>query len=444
MLNVSLLPADAIKIEKADLSSFGVDPITVAFGEDKKHAINSTLLAVSRHIDATGFMKAASEYEWYGAAWFRDSSMTVISLVQFASMLGNKGLNNSREALIAKEHAKRIIHFLFSTVAGFKQNMERALILDTKNEKFGSLSNHLPARIGPGGKYFRINSYKFRHTDELEPQNCWLRQYDSIPLLLIATEHFIRAFGVKEFGAQDVAKRLLPEMIAYMCKVYPTPCSNAWELENQRFHSYSLASVFMGLGSAAALLKRFEIKENCAFYIKRCSEERNNIEKILNEVFVRDGILFRSAETLSSPEPIREVDGSEIFIFTLFDTPLKEEIKKNTIKKMEYELFGSDILPIRFKGDTYFDGGRWLLLGLEFAYYYLHNGDGLKAEKILDYIDKKYLKDGHELPEQELVNPASPNGDPDKMLERNGGDVIKDLAWSEAEYLRALSQKLQC
>lgn len=429
-------------LSKTDIKSLGIDRLSLVLGAEKIY-VDKILSAIERHLDDEGFMKAASGYEWYSAEWFRDSSMVSISLTQFASFLRKNGFNDTNQIWRVRDASNRLLSFMLATVGSFQSNIEGGLLADLNDEKAHLLHNHIPARFGKDKTYFKLNTANMQYSDEVDGQNSWLRQHDSIPLLLIAVEYFVNEFGLDALHGRDTLKRLLPVLTAYLSKVYVIPCSNAWELENTRFHSYSLASIYRGLAAAENLLKPLGVNDEKGVYAGACRNNMEKIKNILDSVFVKDKTLYRSVDgPLDRPNLILEGDAAEIFIFTLFDTPFDEEVKHNTLNLMEKELFGQNVLPIRFKNDVYFDGGRWLLLGLEFAYYYMSVGEHVKASRIMKYVQKKYLDLDDQLPEQEIVDPASPGRDPDKMLEKNGGNTIKDLAWSEAEYLRAATRYL--
>ena len=135
-------------------------------------------------------------------------------------------------------------------------------------------------------------------------------------------------------------------------------------------------------------------------------------------------------------------------IFTLeelapdYDSPLFDRgVERATIEAVENSLFKDTLLPMRYKGDHYFKGGDWLLLGAEYARYYARNGRLDDAQAIVNYICGKYCDDrACHLPEQEINGKQADNPDEGGLLARNGNKPIQDLAWSYAALLRAIME----
>ncbi len=412
-------------------------PITrLSHNETATSNISGELSQLVKHVDDSGFTRASLTYAWYHAHWFRDAAMAVHALTDTADFFNG---SNNRKAKLAQDAAGRIINFTWDTIAKYKDGINNALSLDPESEEFKLLKNHLPARVSKYGNYFACIRDGRPYTDQIEDdKDSWLRQYDSIPLSIIATEKFINSFGISALSQKTKSniKGMLRASIKYMLKTYNAPGANAWELDWDEVHAYTAASISKGLRSAA------DIADRLGVYIGDLGdlqEKADGIDRFIEKSFVREGVLYKSAKATgngTTAEPNLSVDSSEIFIFSMFRPKLSKEVEENTVRAMEKELFDGNVLPIRYQKDPYFFGGRWLLLGLEFARYYSRNGRQEDAKRILDYVNEKYIKQDFSLPEQELVNPANLD-DPDHYFERNGSSMIRELGWSEAEYLRA-------
>ncbi len=227
-----------------------------------------------------------------------------------------------------------------------------------------------------------------------------------------------------------------------MGKIYITECASAWEINQNLLHAYDVASIHMGF----EVLKKFSKIYDIGITSDEIEQIANGLfaggpAAFLEKFFVADGILYNEKEPFAE-EPIEgSIDASEIFIFLNFGISSAFEnknIEKRTIEKMEKELFDGNMLPIRFKGDTYYKGGRWLLLGLAFSEYYFGNGEDEKGRKIIDYIIDKY---NGSYPEQEIVNPAS-DIDLFGFYASNGYKPIQNLAWSYASLIMATIELL--
>ncbi len=470
--------------------------ISNEFLEDKEKEVAFYVLS---QINEKGYMKASPNYKWYVPMWFRDSSFTSISLTHNAKFFELK--NDKETADKMKDASARLLNFMWKAMNNFSENMDRAIEMPLENPSFNIILNHVPARInenysiGDHRENKEIGSDNPLYYSDLN-RSMWLKQFDSVPLLLIATNDYIKNFGADKNLEDSLHKisKLLPKMIEYMNKIYIAPCSNAWEMDTHQIHVYDVAAIYAGMGSALEIVKYFknDLKEDAieslselkrilnSNSILECFDEENknkiesslkkinffnnneinsvnekkvleymsNVDKFLKDHFIRNNTLYKAKDVFREDGnfkngPIQEVDSEELFVFTRFNPPcITEEIQKNTMKRIEDELFNNNSLPIRFKGDTYFYGGRWPLLGLEAANWYINNNSPEKAKQIIDYITKKYLMHGEKIPEQEIVNPASQN-DPDEFYVKNNKKVIEDLIWSESAYVDTVLRYLE-
>ena len=410
-------------------------------------AVENVFFKLAEHVNKDGYMKASLTYPHYYACWFRDSSMTSISMANLAAELGEEGRSRAQipfgiESDTPREISARILRFLWGSAA--ENSWRIGWAGNGEDPKSIEESRHIPARVGEDGKIFHMEVDGRVFTDRAgydvwEGYNVLIRQHDSIPLLLLATENYIGRFGEK--GVEEAVawlKENAKTVANYVESTLHTPCANAWELDDNSFHSYDIAAIQRGLKSLAELDSMLGLGLNR----EKLYDAQHMAGRMLLEHFVRDGVLFKANECVDGKfmeNPIREVDASAILIFNYFKPPeLSKEVEMNTMARIESDLFGGNVLPLRYRHDDYFYGGRWLLLGLEAAVWYTNNGKREKATSILEYVNAKYLAAGSGmLPEQELVNPESPRNDPYEFFVRNGNSMVTDLAWSEAAYINA-------
>jgi len=383
--------------------------------------------------DGSGYISASSDYKNYDPHWFRDSSWIVVALLKYANFAKNKVQN----ADAAKEAATRIIDFNLKAIDNFSENIRSIKNISFSDPDFFNLSHHLPMRVGRSGNFYSEGSID--DSKEIGVNRSWVIQYDTIPLVLYSLNEKSKLFGLNGFEI-DFLRKHTRDIAGYMAKVYTTECASAWEIDQGRLHAYDVAAIYAGFES----LKELSTKYNIGISpeeIKEIEEKGNGQFSggplaFLEKFFVRDNILYSEKKPFAD-EPLKQVDASEIFIFLNFGISGSllgsEEIENSTISKMEKELFDGNILPIRFKGDNYFMGGRWLLLGLAFAEYYLKKELYEKGVAILDYVIDKY---NGSYPEQEIVNPAS-NTDLYGLYKQNGNKPIQNLAWSYAAVITA-------
>jgi len=382
--------------------------------------------------DSSGYISASSDYKNYDPHWFRDSSWIALALLKYANFAKDKVQN----ADAAREAATRIIDFNLKAIDNFSENIRSIKNISFSDPDFFKLSHHLPMRVGRSGNFYCDGSID--DSKELGVNRSWTIQYDTIPLVLYSLNEKSKLFGLNDFEI-DFLRKHTPDIAEYMAKVYTTECASAWEIDQGRLHAYDVAAIYAGFESLKELSTKYDIGINQE-EIKEIEEKGNGQFSggplaFLKQFFVRDNILY--SEKKPFDEPLKQVDASEIFIFLNFGISGSllgnEEIENNTISKIEKELFDGNMLPIRFKGDNYFMGGRWLLLGLAFAEYYLKKGLYKKGVAILDYVIDKY---NGSYPEQEIINPAS-NTDLYDLYKQNDNKPIQNLAWSYAAVITA-------
>ena len=416
-------------------------------------AINARLSGDALHLVSqvrhNGYMPASPDYPAYSPHWLRDASWVAMALIDYSERMSGE---DPRLATLAHSAASSINRFHCSVLDRYASNMERAVELtleDNDKRMFNSLRSHVPARVDEyGGLYYgRFASAagaQFAIDDRQElRRDSWLRQYDTVPLSLMAMEKEARAFGAESLG--PVQRRFLREngelLAEYMGKVYMTPSSNAWEEDNGRIHAYDVAAVHAGFSSLKCLsneglvpVPAGDLDRMSEFYSGK--DGRGPVGFLRKHVV--DGILTRRREPFV--EGVQEgVDSEEMFIFTRFgigDRELGEGVERATMNSIDSDLFGGNAAPIRYAGDEYFTGGRWLNLMFERAVYAAREGDLQMADRKIWYAEAKY---GDSLPEQEIVNPASPDSQKGMLhLRENGGRPIQRLAWSYASRISAV------
>jgi hypothetical protein len=413
----------------------------------------------SKNVSSDGYVSASRSYAQYEPEWFRDASWVAVSLARAHRFLSHDGKDDA--ATLALETSKRVVSNMWRTVENFLPHIAAGASTDLDDDSHKLLRHHLPARFGRDNWYFkrliRRADGREEYIDEAREmlnKESWLKQHDSAPLLLKATAELVSEqwHSDAELPAETIStiRKALPSMSMHMAKHFVTPCANAWEEETRRLHAYSVSSMYSGIGNARALATEFGIEQ-----VMPLQNRMDEIAKFINNTFVREGVLWAQAEELSV-NPIRVTNSELIYVFSEFGVPLSESVRLNTldmirntlfrrtrisdIDPVEAQILGEDftmhILPLRYLGDRYFLGGRWLPLGAAHARYVLTEyGDRLTGINMIRYIRAKYGDGGAiRMPEQELNDTASEE-DRENYLARNGGRTIEDLEWSRAEYL---------
>ena len=424
-------------------------PHTVQYNDHSLTAqMERDVMHLADQVRYNGYMPASPDYAWYTPHWIRDSSRVAISLFDYSA---SQSGSNPRLATLAHSAAKRINQFHASVLDRYSANMERAveLTLEERDKPvFNSLRSHPPARVDEAGRlYYRklaaadgspwiVDDRQQLYTDS------WLRQYDTVPLALMAMERETRGFGNGGVGS-EVADFLASrgELLAnYMGKIYMTPCANAWEEHNNYIHAYDIGAIHSGFKSlkhfaaeGVVPLSKDEIDRAAGLYSGRGG--RGPVGFLRKHVV--GGVLTRRRKPFVDGM-WEGVDGEELFIFNQFgigDNELGQGVERATMDRIDADLFNGNMAGIRNLDDVYYEGGRWLILMFERGVHAARRGNPEPVREQIDYATAKY---GDSLPEQEIVNPAHPESASGRRdLERNGGRPIQRLAWSYAARINA-------
>ena len=396
-----------------------------------------------------GYISASSRYGFYDMHWIRDASFVSMGLLDAAAFLKSR---DSRLAEEAREAAGRINSFHCKIIDSNAGRIEKALGISLEDPEFLMLQNHIQARVGPGGGFYKGrvldahgNSFDVDDTRELYSQNSWQRQYDALPLMLIALEKEARLFGIDKKKRSLLEKR--GEVIAkYLGKVYVTPCASIWEMDSDKLHPFTIGAIERAFDSLRYFSEIGAVsmgKEGIAAIAEglyRNGSGGGPAEFLKRHIY--GDVVYRLREPFREADLQSGVDLSAIYLFTRFGMgeKLGAEVERKTMEKVEKDRFRGNALGTRYDGDVYFKGGRWIL-SVELAIYAAQRGEIQKASEIVSYVMDKY---GNDLPEQEIVDPESQRSIEGEMdLRRNGGNTIQKLAWSYASMITTISTIFQ-
>ncbi len=292
--------------------------------------------------------------------------------------------------------------------------------------------------------------------NECRVTRSWTMQYDSVPLIMIATKEYLEQADDTKGLNRDKIERNLEFLVDYMHNFYETPCADAWEMyhyyerENtingqvyvgKTLDSYVVSSVYKGIKSAKEIAEKLKIKISDV-------DEKEISKFIIDNFVVKDEKrgTFIAKSKVEFGEVMPGIGAEEVEIFNTFKPDGVEAYEEDTMKTIENELFQGEYLPIRYKFfgkyrsmlDRYFGRGSWFHLGLQYSVYLIEHNQKEKANEILNYVESQIGYDGT-IPEQEISEKKKVD-DPDRFFEKNGNSTIKCLLWAEAAYLAAASQ----
>jgi GH15 family glucan-1,4-alpha-glucosidase len=206
------------------------------------------------------------------------------------------------------------------------------------------------------------------------------------------------------------------ELVArYLEATWTLKCFSCWEEFDGGVHASTLAAALRGLEAAGRLLGD-----------QRWLLEAARIRSSLLDRFVQDGRFKRG------PGDGR-LDGSLLWLGVPFDVlPLDDPRIEATVEAIRRDLSGPNGGVYRYRGDTYFGGGEWLLLTSSLAWHDALTGNANGFENVRSWVRAQALPNG-DLPEQVTTFAQQP-----AMVEpwrRRWGAIATPLLWSHAMYL---------
>jgi GH15 family glucan-1,4-alpha-glucosidase len=204
---------------------------------------------------------------------------------------------------------------------------------------------------------------------------------------------------------------------AYLEATWPLRCFSCWEEFDNGEHASTLAAVVAGLAAASRLLA--DDRRQAAADVVRAE---------LLARYVVDGRFKRGADD-------ERLDGSLAWLAVPFDVlPAGHPLIAGTIDAIRNTLTGPGGGVYRYRGDTYYGGGEWLLLTSSLAWHDAVTGNTADADAAQDWVRAQALPNG-DLPEQ--VSDAAQEPSMIEPWVRRWGPVATPLLWSHAMYLIA-------
>lgn len=355
--------------------------------------------------DESGGFLASPTFPVYRFAWLRDGSFCAHAL----DVVGR----GDRAALFHRWVAR--------TVLAHREHAERA-IADLLARRTPEPSDILPARYIVDGR---------REEPGADASEDWPNyQLDGYGTWLYELASHVRRGG-------DVAATVDPaavDLVArYLAVAWRTDCYDCWEEFGDGQHAATLAAVAAGLTAAADLLDATvdgtAIAQPDAAARPDTSAFRDTAAEIrasFGDRFVRDGLLRKGSRD-------DRMDGSLLWCalpFGLVD--VDDPVMRRTADAIRSELRGGTGGLYRYRGDTYYGGGEWILLVAWLGWYDAVTGNVDGRRGALAWIGAAATAE-LDLPEQTTDGVQEPD-----MVEpwmNRWGPVATPLLWSHAMYL---------
>ncbi len=199
----------------------------------------------------------------------------------------------------------------------------------------------------------------------------------------------------------------------YLKNLWDYPCYDCWEEFPNRVHPYTLAAIFGGLQAYSKISGQ-------NFDSTLCSIRQHVIDNyVIKHHFTKFSDSF-------------DVDANLLGLSTPYNLVTPDHpLMQATTAQIENELYDGGGIH-RYKADTFYGGGEWLLLTSWLGWYYTEVGKYDQARIMLEWVERQADRNGY-LPEQVPTNLNNPN-DYEPWVKR-WGTIANPLLWSHAMYL---------
>ena len=338
---------------------------------------------ITAHQDVGGAYPASPTFRVYRYAWLRDGAF-------IADAMSRAGAVESAEAF-------------FDWCAGVvarRGDRINSLVERSRHGGAVPVGDHLPTRFTLDGAE--------------AGEEWWDFQLDGYGTWMWALDAHVRRHGRP---AAELVEGV--ELSArYLSAFWDTPCYDWWEEHADGVHPSTLAAITAGLRAAVALGVSAEIAA-------AASETIDAIGALVRKDGIVDGHLVK---TLGRGP---DVDASLVACAVPFGFVAPgSEVAEATYRQVVEQLAPDGVH--RYRADTYFGGGRWVLLAGFVGWYEAMTCRRDEALRRLTWMSEQADDDG-QLPEQVTGAAFDPSFTP--VWEARWGPVARPLLWSHAMFI---------
>lgn len=344
--------------------------------------VQRSLEIIRQNQAPSGAYVASPNFKTYHYAWFRDGTFVAYAM----DVMG--------------EHAsaRRFYDWSAQTIM-----------------RHADAARQLIAQVQRGATVQRDQGLHTRYTLDGEVgKEAWSNfQLDGFGTWLWGIVEHLRRTGDKESAARW---QNAMELIArYIATLWQQPNYDCWEEFGDRIHISTLAALYGGLRAYAE-------RENAPAYARSAQD----IRAFVLEHGIADGHLCKF---IGNPAVDAALIGAAVpYQLLALDDPRMIA----TIACIERDLRREGGGVHRYRADTYYGGGEWILLTAWLGWYYQQMGDETRARDLLGWVTQQ-ADPNFELPEQVAIHLNSP--EEYALWVARWGEIAKPLLWSHAKYL---------
>lgn len=217
-------------------------------------------------------------------------------------------------------------------------------------------------------------------------------------------------------------------LVRYLAALWQRPNSDCWEEFSDRLAVSTLAALYAGLHAISIAFEAYGQDATLAI------ETARQIKTFILSAGVRDGHLIKQIKG----EDV--VDASLLWACVPFGEhgvlQPSDAVMQATVKRIEQDLIGKSGGVHRYRNDTFYGGGEWVLLTALLGEYYTATGNLAGVQNCLAFIETSADEQGH-LPEQ--VSHALLHPEYVARWLTSWGPVARPLLWSHAGYLSVVA-----
>lgn len=330
-----------------------------------------------------GAYAACLSFSQYGYSWLRDGTWIAY---------GMDAAGQTKSARAFHQWAARTVSRYTDKVDYLLAKMERG---ETPNER-----DYLPTRFELDGRIGAVDWPEF----QLDGYGTWLWG-----LVEFVRSHHDNTLWQTSLPAVTLTTR-------YLTALWQYPSYDCWEEFRDHIHPATLSAVYGGLRAVQSIAPEL-VSPGLPDAIQRF---------VLEKAITPDGHFMKYLGNSA-------VDSSLLWIALPYQLVPVDDIRyQATVAKIERDIHRPGGGVYRYRSDTYYGGGEWLLLTLWLAWVYCTQGQLNQAHELVRWVESQASPSG-EMPEQVAGHLLAPEYH-DQWISR-WGTSASPLLWSHGMYL---------
>ena len=238
-------------------------------------------------------------------------------------------------------------------------------------------------------------------------------QLDGLGAWLWSFGNHCRIEGVTQLSNEQAEAINL--VYSYLQTLWDTPCYDCWEEDMNSVHTYTLAAIYGGLQTI-----------NRVYPLQGLPDLNNEIHEYILRYLFKNGKFQKSTSN-------QGIDANLLGLFVPFNVFSKDNDGfQKTLKKIESDLLTQKHGLHRYREDTYYGGGEWILLSAWLGWVYANQEKTYQAIEMLQWVETQFTDEGF------LAEQTGNNLFHSTFLDvwqNKWGPIASPLLWSHAMHI---------